>query len=541
MASESPLLRLPREVRGRIYHWAPVIHSGYFNIDVITQSRMLEEQRRTTHALLLTCGTIYLEVSAIVYGTNKLHVTYQDESSLQFLRNLTPRSLSHIKALTVFLAIFPPEDESHCHESCGCWHGPLPSVWTLEGKEGEDVLADWETTVDYIAQHIKPSTVQFNFICDLDVGDMETVEQVLCTLGRLPTLLDCNIRLGCEIEPELEALARSTAFKLMGQEEPSSDLAFPFMDLPVELRLQVLEHTDLVTPLREVEWNPTDNFYLRFCDRQCVCCGCPVQKPHRNCWQHVKSGCFCHRYHAAYTKHCNCWAPPTALFLVCRTLLHEVQNVFFSQNRFIVMPPGGDLNDMDRCTYTKLPAAEFLSEIMPSHALKYLRFLEIHFSPYDVDGICTENAAYKNWECVLRELGTSLNYVNLTVRIYFGDFLNELEGQAARGNSEEDGEEIMSKYVSLLKPFIHFRQQGLRRFFVHAAWPWNWTPFGYAKRMRRPELVYHRTQQINEKLERWVMGNCYDSTTVGKHEVKWSQWRESLDNMLTFDGIFVFD
>lgn len=36
--------------------------------------------------------------------------------------------------------------------------------------------------------------------------------------------------------------------------------SFRFLDLPKELRPQILTYTDLVTPLCEVEWNPKKGF-----------------------------------------------------------------------------------------------------------------------------------------------------------------------------------------------------------------------------------------------------------------------------------------
>jgi hypothetical protein len=528
-----------------------VINREYFNVGVITNSKVLEEQKQTTHALLLTCREIYLGVSALVYGTNRLQVTFHEEESLQFLLHLTPTSLRHVKDLTVLLAVFPPDEDEHCRESCGCWHGPLPTIWIVDGAtlEGKALLTEWEKTVEHIAQHVKPSTLRLNLICDVE--DIETAQQVVQPLSQLPTLLDCSIRFNFVPEPDLQTLARSTAIRLMGHSEASHETAFRFMDLPVELRLQILENTDLVTPLREVEWNPTDNFYLRYCERQCVCCGCPVQKPHRYCWQYVKAGCFCHRYHAAYTQHCKCWAPPIALFLVCRSMRFEAQNIFFSQNRFIIMPPGGYLTELEDCTYTRLPAARFLTEVVPSHALAHIRFLEIQFSPYDVNGVTFDGAMSEDWERTLQALGHSLNYGSLTVRVYCAKFPSNRQAAPherirprTSGHTDDSGSIIMSRYVTLLKPFINFRRRGLRRFFVYASWPCELAPFGRAKPVQTPDTRdrrYEETQKMNKKLERKVMGNCYDSVAVGKEEVSWSQWREMMGDMTVFDGIFFFD
>ncbi|KAB8230880.1 uncharacterized protein BDW43DRAFT_313680 [Aspergillus alliaceus] len=541
MALDSPLLRLPPALRNRIYLDTDIPHRTCFNPELVAQSALIIEERRTMRSLLLTCRTVHHEVSSIVYGTNRLYLSYQQSDSFQFLFNLTPRSLQHITDLTVFLSVFPPDDDEHCHEISGCWHGPFPSIWNLESgdQQGRAALTEWEAVVEHVAPHIKPLTLRLNFICD--VGDVETARAAIRPLYNLPVLSDCNIRLSSDPDARLQKVARDTVFEMTGRHVPSPSCAFRFMDLPVELRLQVLEHTDLVTPLREVEWNPQNNFCLRYYERQCTNCGCTLQKPYRNCWQYLKSGCFCHRYHAAFSKHCKCWTPPTSLFLVSRTVKYEAQTVFFSKNRFIIMPPGG-LFPTEEGLNSKLPPAVFLTKIVPSHALPCLRFLEIYFSPLDVDGFSSESAMYRDWERVIRELGDNLNYQNLTVRLWFGDYVHG--GQAIESNraiGDEEGQEVLSKYFALVKPFINFRRRGLQRFFVHAAWPWNWTPTGYMKRMRKPELVYNRVQKINQKLERRVMGNSYDSASLGKQLIQWSQWREVLEEMLVDEEAIFFD
>jgi hypothetical protein len=102
---------------------------------------------------------------------------------------------------------------------------------------------------------------------------------------------------------------------------------------------------------------------------------------------------------------CNCWAPPTNLFLICRTLYRDAQFVFFSRNRFIVhdfhagqpwdLPaeqleppdstePGSTETGSTSTTYPfeRLAISEFLREVVPVHCLTYLRFLELVFPPY---------------------------------------------------------------------------------------------------------------------------------------------------------------
>lgn len=150
------------------------------------------------------------------------------------------------------------------------------------------------------------------------------------------------------------------------------------MDLPAELRYQILEYTDLITPVKEVEWNPRDGYYMRCRNDSCTHywgpwfaqLACPsmadwVPNDHvpcdqglyhhsyqfRNCWQSLadracRRGCFCRRHHAAYSlstpgRQCICWLPPQPLFLVSKQLYQDAQFIFFSQNRIIITPLDG--------------------------------------------------------------------------------------------------------------------------------------------------------------------------------------------------------
>jgi hypothetical protein len=108
---------------------------------------------------------------------------------------------------------------------------------------------------------MKPSRLQLHFFCDVD--DLEAGMRAVEPFLSMPTLADCSIRLGQKANLALQDLARKTATGAVGcySDEPRSP--FRFLDLPQELRLQILEYTDLVTPLCEVERNPKSGFYVR--------------------------------------------------------------------------------------------------------------------------------------------------------------------------------------------------------------------------------------------------------------------------------------
>jgi hypothetical protein len=223
--------------------------------------------------LLFTCRAIYAEVSSILYSTHKFFIRYCDAQSLKALRNLTPYALSSLTHLTIHLNVASCGLRRCCiyypGRPCRCKHDkPLA---TSSGQI-EEILSKWQSTASSITAYIKPSHLQLHFICDVE--DLE--------VGN------------CSDKPES---------------------LFRFLDLSLELRPQILEYTDIVTPLCEVEWNPEDGFYPPYSRSQCSDSEyemCPLAFHYacqfRHCWYSSRTGCYCSRYHSAFSilSKCNC-------------------------------------------------------------------------------------------------------------------------------------------------------------------------------------------------------------------------------------------
>lgn len=92
----------------------------------------------------------------------------------------------------------------------------------------------------------------------------------------------------------------------------------------------------------------------------------------RNCHQRLNNGCFCNRYHTAFSTAaiCRCWCPPTSLFLVSKSLRHLAQSVFFSKNRFVIMPTDG-VYDIPEELPERLEASVFLRNVVPRDMLSW--------------------------------------------------------------------------------------------------------------------------------------------------------------------------
>ena len=113
-----------------------------------------------------------------------------------------------------------------------------------------------------MATHLKNFQLKLHLVCDVE--DLEIVSQVVKPLMNTQLLADCVIRFAQRPDSPMQNLARDTAMRATKYLQSQSTSIFRFLDLPLELRQEILEYTDFVIPLREVEWNSKDGFFLRY-------------------------------------------------------------------------------------------------------------------------------------------------------------------------------------------------------------------------------------------------------------------------------------
>ncbi|OTA86385.1 hypothetical protein M434DRAFT_35838 [Hypoxylon sp. CO27-5] len=420
----SKLISLPPSIRRHIYTYvgAPQNHFLYLDRECRRQSQHIHQEAVSDiFNLLLVCQFIYAELSSLLYSTNTIITRH-----LELLLKLNKSSLSSITSLKVHLnASASARDCSHRYV--------LYKTESL--NDFAPIINQWQTTVDHIAPHIEPNKLELWLICDCEPGRTDLAKLILAPLRRLPILRRCHIRLGCRPDHHLRQLAQDAAEEATGllpAHSTSSRPAFEFLRLPSELRLKILEYTDLVTPLNKVKWRPNRGYSIT---KQCSSCqygppychpndheACASGKvidnckicPHRRtgfahtpgtsvrnacsqCYHYacqfyhcekrtpesdqIRTGCFCASRHAAYSLLCRCWVPPTALFLVSRSFLRDAQAVFFTCNSFIVH---SSLDSDPRSLLEKVsprlnvsPGSEFLNTL-PTEALRYLHTMGIN-------------------------------------------------------------------------------------------------------------------------------------------------------------------
>lgn len=216
-----------------------------------------------------------------------------------------------------------------CSVNDGCRHDkPL----RISSRPGEKIITEWRDTAQLLSRHLRPSQLKLQLVYDVD--GLETANAVVEPLLALPTLAQCELRIGRHPVPTLKNLAVKAASQAMGRPLRQSTTAFPFLRLPVELQIRILEFTDLIAPLGEIEWSPKEGYSI---DSYCATCD-ELEGPD-DCFEH--HGCqflacpytgdlgyFCNLYHATFSTICRRWEPPTSLFLVSRAIREVAQTVF---------------------------------------------------------------------------------------------------------------------------------------------------------------------------------------------------------------------
>lgn len=424
------------------------------------------------------------------------------------------------------------------------------------------MLREWHRTWD---ECIRPNLLlsgrlKLNFVCD--AADFETgltAAQPFLAASQKPFLAGCSVRLSHRPDADLRKLAERAVAASTGESQPITNnmennvqAPFRFLDLPAELRLQILSYTDLVTPFGEIEWDVSRGFYIRYWReggyRSCD----PINAhghygtlnpswreeptPYLACWESSdSSGCYCAAYHAAHSsiRRCMCWAPPTQLVLVSRQMREDALRTFYGQNRFIVVPTGGVMRDAVSASPARLPAAVFLERGVPHDAFRFLRHLEIVFPAFGQEEPCAycplESAEWHDWNRTLESVKDKLDVSKLTLRVWFAWWYPGIPRNYSlyrRHLDEVQSEEIIKSYLATIKPLEKLR--GLRQFFAHLPNPLDLS-------IARKKGASLMMPTLEQEVERRVMGNHYDSEALGKWEAAPSRWlvvHERLDEII---------
>ncbi|KAK3897028.1 hypothetical protein C8A05DRAFT_39422 [Staphylotrichum tortipilum] len=611
-ASRPPLLRLTPDIRLRLYRYLGL--ASWNDRPFLFDLRGGRADRRwwagcpavpiDFHGLLISCRIIYAEAAALLYSANSFVVHHfapvGQLPGLHSLSALTEASLRSLSQLTIVV------NEAACHnrvtendytdsccregrddhqdwsglvwcreKHCGLHQAPLLSDGTTAA---DDARRAWLSAAARLFSHNPPGRLALSFVCDIDSQHplaLDLAASLLAPFHLLPrsSLSECRIRLAKTRDWPLQRLAQDAAVHACGLPAPVPDTpsqppgAATLASLSRELRIRILEYTDLVAPRRQVAWSRQGRAYV-ISRRSLGIEDIPPTPDELHSEQFFEcsggrpEGCFCQRRHAVFSLHCKCWAPPgPTLFLVCRTLSQEAQYVFFSRNRFVIhdyeaytvwkVPspqprsspgPGGlsDSPERDSYPFERFAASEFLRDVVPASALAHLRFLELVFPPYpSATWPGPEHPAARDWLSTVTWLQDRLNLPGITLRVVAMDDSNVSDVGFDQATVEERAA-LLEVHTDLVRPLRGLAQPpGLARFYAHIRCPRvrssediindpGWTNYDEANEPPQTgpwydPLLYKK--DLKERLERYVMGARYETQYAdGVEEPRASDW-----------------
>ncbi len=604
-----PLLSLPAPVRRRIYDFVGLVSSSRFSpYKFDLHGRPVDKpEPGTFHGLLLSCRTIYAETAAIVYSGNFFVLRYDPAhpDPLRPLHALTSTSLASLTNLIIIL------NQASCHQHCkhadygSCCVEGREDVWSSlfyckdshgdshqlpllarcpdlrdadEFATTQDLLTKWHLAASCLSS-APAGRLKVALVCDIDTHHERAQEVALLVtapfrLGLVPRLKDCHIRLSKTPDVSLQQIAWNSVLQACRivippyhSPQPSARSQATLAGLPRELRLRILEYTDLIAPGGEVTWSRQDRGYLTIA-RYSLCGGDDVRTLF-HCWTSYESssdsyvgryvGCFCRRRHAAFSAVCKCWAPPTSLFLVCRTLYREAQFTFFSGNRFIVYdykaqppwavpslgeseeeepdhpegPEGSEVLDASLHDYPsdRFAASQFLREVVPTNCLAHIRFLELVFPPYLAQTWPRwDHPVMQEWQATVRWLLDKVNAPALTLRVIGAEVSHMSPESYTKIISMTDGNNLARAQSDLTRSFKALADIGLARFFVHYPCPWEYTLTPDRRRRSRSRLDAKK-KQFKFGFECYIMGKeRYEKLYAnGRKEPELSLWHWAYD------------
>ena len=443
--------------------------------------------------LLYVSRTISAEVSSILYSENSFQISRSNRRGLKPLRNLNPKALASLRSITIRLRSNSCIIGHNCRtppRDCGCH--PLCNTQNLHDKplshsarQDRAILEEWSSLIDKISVHVRPSFLRMSVVCD--VKNDQTALLFLEPFFRVPRLRDCAIRLGQKPNLALQYRAERTTRQAMGL---SFDTTKPLFQrhLPGEVLTHILGYTDLIAPF-DLEWRPDKGLAPFDCCKKCT---------------DTLEVCCCSFYHAAFSSTCTCWRLPISIFLVCHKVRGLATHIFYTRNRFIILPRSGKNCGFSQRTPAQGGLSLFLASL-PLYAWKDLRYVQWTLPPIYPDYMLPGEEGTLDWSETIGLLSDNADLSKLSLTINMSlqrqdpEFHEpwHLQPRTTPPGCYETA--MMATYQRILKPMV--RLQGLRNLFVHLS----------------RQAVAWELKDLNERrLENLVMGKGYDSASRGK-------------------------
>lgn len=349
--------------------------------------------------------------------------------------------------------------------------------------ESPQVIDDWKAVCHQLA-HASPSQLSLSLY-----SRTATVRSAKAILEPLldVQLKNCLIRLGVRSNNKLLLYVEHIVFKATERSRNEDSRTFhKFDELPIELKIMVLEHTDLLPDTETIAeglwWDPVRKSFSPFpCAR-------------RRCGGPSMFKMACKATEVSYSSYKRCWSLPKALFQTSKSMRDLAQIAFYGTHHFAIPIPSACLFGPER-----FERKNFLNPFPPD-SLRYLRSIQFNF-PQDVreDEFQPHSGQALSLTDTVDSLREHANLSNLTLSLHF--FL--LGDLTVTGMLPEWAFESVEQYA-IFKRIVEIigpQMRELKDFFIHIV---------------SPGLDADQRQPMEQALERIVKGEQYDSETRRK-------------------------
>ncbi|KAL4946048.1 hypothetical protein BDV06DRAFT_183478, partial [Aspergillus oleicola] len=331
-----------------------------------------------SHAAREQLGTLF-------FGHNRITVSLIGRQEYKLFSKSMRWGLLHLRHLHILLG----GQDRYLKMRSGV-HRTVWSIWTEFCERAPERM---------------PALKYFSLKCK--VKELEVANRLMCIMDPFPTLAQCAFHFSEHEIDEIQPVIKRAAWRLTGNLGDNENRPpFPFMKLPRELQLMILDHLltqryDPYLPAAERDMamvgfldrksRPTTHFPL-------ACCG--TCSP-------VGSTCFCEIRQTAFSTSCSCFSSPLPYFLVSRGLYEDCRRIFFTKNQFTFVDDEPE------------PIMRFLNSI-PTTSFMQIRHLSFKFPlsyrTYHRSSR-TENAALLSWSVLRRFIKEHFDLPRLSLTV----------------------------------------------------------------------------------------------------------------------------
>jgi hypothetical protein len=578
--NKASFLGLPDAVRQRIYDAVDVVKdrriyllsAGRPPLPGIRVDTREVAQNAVTRSLLQACKTIHHEVMARVVTRNLLVVLPSElEVGLRFLDRLSP---DHLRLIT-HLEIRLQERGRLLYDRCPA---PAEIKRVKRAVLTDEKVSLWQEVAPRLLARLPPGKTTIRLFCDLedkpDRNDTHYAAAIVQPFLDAPAgiLAACGIRLGIAPSHDLTNLATEASCHATGDvHNPAVRRGiFRFSDLPREIRLNILEYTDLVTPLCDVSWHADAGFSVKLLptydaedldslDDEPL----RPKTPFSFCSNKgADTAAFCRAKHSAFHAECRCWVIPQRLMLVSRSMYEDAAAVFYSKNRIAIAGTGPgrhsrSIRDGKQVAPVepRLDATRFLTMFSMPNTLQHIRKLEIAFPIFErrIAGrdFRAPDALSRDWQVALDQLAKHADLPTLSLTVHFGvlekyvfqdslglpSTVRDLGYLGTVGEAAQDPP-LPPPYCDLFVAPMAAKLKGqLRRFLVFLESEWHYSAACCCDSVIRPfeiidfKAVCRNLQRKEAEIEKMVMGEEYDPQKKGE---KMGQWMRCAQHTASF-------